>query len=776
MKDIFMQKVTQIPSCLTDSADASLRLLVKVSGDSWTQSEGYRRVRRSAAMIGLAISMSATGMVLSHKATATTGTASPQVSTLADLSNSVEAEIHSDSVAEVSQPRPIQSTTIALKPPALKYEVQEGESILEISKEFQIQPSAIASSNKISTDSDLVPGQTIKIPVSNVENTVPKSQPLQTALAPSVIQNPRNLNSGLSPASLQNINNIQSDRNIPTVTPIALSSPAPEQKTIADVADVSQPIEVIPADQSGVRQNATSGQVNVAIGDFAQPIPIAVPTPESVGLRPVSEFSLPQIKAPVPLSAPSTVLPLPRKPENNSSNQSSQSIPQESASQLAVSKLETMGNGSTPPQNSAGLNVPIPIPVPTPETASLSPNSQWIEEEPRHHEKPPSPIQQQEIPTESTDANNFLDNSSETYAIQPGDTINSIAQRYGLDREAVIKANRLSDPDLIKVNQTLVIPSASQAEATDYPVASALPIKNNNWQALPVPVALAAPKISVKTIEPAKTIPIAVDAPTATYTNQLKSEVATLQQSYGSLSRPLTIPVQSVAQVANRQDILEDEEVNPEWSTKSNVKRIPTRSLPNQYTSPQTSLQRLQRQYTPSGGYPSQVIGSAPIDVEEYNNNFHTPVGKEVSPDLPALSTPDFPNGQNNLTNYIWPAKGVLSSGYGRRWGRMHRGIDIAAPIGTPIVASAPGEVIAAGWNSGGYGNLVKIRHPDGSVTFYAHNSRVLVRTGEEVAQGQQISEMGSTGRSTGPHLHFEVRPNGENAVNPIAFLPNNRY
>jgi murein DD-endopeptidase MepM/ murein hydrolase activator NlpD len=61
-------------------------------------------------------------------------------------------------------------------------------------------------------------------------------------------------------------------------------------------------------------------------------------------------------------------------------------------------------------------------------------------------------------------------------------------------------------------------------------------------------------------------------------------------------------------------------------------------------------------------------------------------------------------------------------------------------------------------------------------VTFYAHNSRVLVRTGEEVAQGQQISEMGSTGRSTGPHLHFEVRPNGQNAVNPIAFLPNNRY
>jgi murein DD-endopeptidase MepM/ murein hydrolase activator NlpD len=763
-----MQKVTQIPSCVTDSPIASLRLLVKVSGDSLTQSEGYRRVRRSAAMIGLAISMSATGMVLSHKATAATGTASPQVSTLADLSNTVEAEIHSDSVAEASQPRPIQSTTTALKPPSLKYEVQEGESIQKISKEFQVQSSAIASSNKISTESDLVPGQTIKIPVSNVENTVPNSQPLQTALAPSVIQNPRNLNSGLPPASLQNTNDIQSDRNIPTVAPIALSSPAPETKAIADVADVSQPIQVIPVDQSGVRQNATSGKVNVAIGNFDRPIPIAVPTPESVGLRPVSAVSLPQMKAPIPLSSPPTLLPLSRKPENNSSNQSSQAI--------AVSKLEAMGNGSTPPQNPTGLNAPITIPVPLPETASLPNVSRSVETFPIPQVQNPSSAQE-EISTESTDANNFSDNQSETYAIKPGDTINSIAQQYGVSSSEVIKANHLSDPNLIKVKQNLVIPSASQTKSANLPVASSVPAENNNWQTIPAPIALAAPKISVNAVGPAKTIPISVDAPTATYTNQLKSEVATLQQSYGSPSRPFTIPVQTVAQVANRQDVLEDEEVNPEWSTKSNVKRIPTRSLPNQYTSPQTSLQKLQRQYSPAGGYPSQIIGSAPIDVEEYNNNFQTPVGKEVSPDLPALSTPDFPNGQNNLTNnHIWPAKGVLSSGYGRRWGRMHRGIDIAAPIGTPIVASAPGEVIAAGWNSGGYGNLVKIRHPDGSVTFYAHNSRVLVRTGEEVAQGQQISEMGSTGRSTGPHLHFEVRPNGQNPVNPIAFLPSNRY
>ena len=81
------------------------------------------------------------------------------------------------------------------------------------------------------------------------------------------------------------------------------------------------------------------------------------------------------------------------------------------------------------------------------------------------------------MPTESTDANNFSDNQSETYAIQPGDTINSIAQKYGLDREAVIKANHLSNPNLIKVNQHLVIPSAPETQAADYPVPSSLPLR-----------------------------------------------------------------------------------------------------------------------------------------------------------------------------------------------------------------------------------------------------------------------------------------------------------
>jgi len=148
---------------------------------------------------------------------------------------------------------------------------------------------------------------------------------------------------------------------------------------------------------------------------------------------------------------------------------------------------------------------------------------------------------------------------------------------------------------------------------------------------------------------------------------------------------------------------------------------------------------------------------------------------RSVSPEIPALSssaTAYLPNAAPEFNGYIWPAQGMLSSGFGWRWGRMHNGIDIAAPTGTPIVAAAPGVVTYARWNSGGYGNLVEITHPDGSLTLYAHNERILVQEGEQVEQGQHISDMGSTGFSTGPHLHFEIHPAGQGAINPVALLP----
>lgn len=118
---------------------------------------------------------------------------------------------------------------------------------------------------------------------------------------------------------------------------------------------------------------------------------------------------------------------------------------------------------------------------------------------------------------------------------------------------------------------------------------------------------------------------------------------------------------------------------------------------------------------------------------------------------------------------YARPGVGRLTSGFGRRWGRLHAGIDLASGVGSPVRAAAAGTVVSAGWD-GGYGKAVRIKHADGTETLYAHNSALIVGRGEKVAAGQQIAREGSTGNSTGPHLHFEVRVGGS-PVNPLAWL-----
>ena len=110
-----------------------------------------------------------------------------------------------------------------------------------------------------------------------------------------------------------------------------------------------------------------------------------------------------------------------------------------------------------------------------------------------------------------------------------------------------------------------------------------------------------------------------------------------------------------------------------------------------------------------------------------------------------------------------------FTSGFGPRWGEMHRGIDLAARSRTPIYATADGVVTRAGWN-GGYGRVVYIKHPFGIETRYAHLARIRVKKGQSVSRGQKIGDMGNSGRSTGTHLHYEVRVGGK-AVNPMIFI-----
>jgi murein DD-endopeptidase MepM/ murein hydrolase activator NlpD len=122
-----------------------------------------------------------------------------------------------------------------------------------------------------------------------------------------------------------------------------------------------------------------------------------------------------------------------------------------------------------------------------------------------------------------------------------------------------------------------------------------------------------------------------------------------------------------------------------------------------------------------------------------------------------------------------WPLDaGIVSSEYGERWGKMHKGMDIAADIGEPVYAIADGEVIYAGDGLRGYGNVVIIRHDRKTSSLYAHNSELKVKVGDQVKQGTVVSLLGNTGHSTGPHVHFEIR-DGDVAVNPRTVLPKSK-
>jgi murein DD-endopeptidase MepM/ murein hydrolase activator NlpD len=128
-----------------------------------------------------------------------------------------------------------------------------------------------------------------------------------------------------------------------------------------------------------------------------------------------------------------------------------------------------------------------------------------------------------------------------------------------------------------------------------------------------------------------------------------------------------------------------------------------------------------------------------------------------------------YSRGSGSTTGIGWPLRGPINSYYGYRKGEFHTGIDIGGHTGDPYVAAASGTVVSAGWN-GNYGYTLVINHGNGIQTRYAHSSKLLVKAGESVSKGQTIGLVGSTGRSTGPHLHFEVIVNGD-TVNPMSYL-----
>jgi murein DD-endopeptidase MepM/ murein hydrolase activator NlpD len=300
------------------------------------------------------------------------------------------------------------------------------------------------------------------------------------------------------------------------------------------------------------------------------------------------------------------------------------------------------------------------------------------------------------------------------HKVQKGENLSQIAEKYKVSPESIAQSNKIPNPNVIEANQDLVVPSASIS-------AAAAPLILGSW---------------------------------ADNTKILSQAISQM-----GIASALLTPQQSLKpeQVSNVQPISQPQPV------------AETLFIEQKQQVPQSSLGPLALNMRPDGITTSS--GSGMIN--------STIARRSTFPQLPALELPSLSSAEQFLPSsmqsgsqkYIWPAKGVFTSPYGYRWGRMHRGIDVAGPVGTPVVAAATGVVVKAGWNDGGYGYLVEVQHPDGSLTRYGHNSSISTRVGAVVQQGELIALMGSTGRSTGPHCHFEIHPNGKRAVDPMYFL-----
>ncbi|MBE9240365.1 peptidoglycan DD-metalloendopeptidase family protein [Synechocystis salina] len=696
--------------------------------------EGYRRVRRSAAMVGLAVSMGATGMLFSQTATAATSSGNSPLAAVSNLS------------LDQSHGSPTESV---LASPSLKHQVKEGESLWQISQAFQVDAKAIALANSISTDTALQAGQVLSIPRPSSSVKAANDQaPAATIppLAPLEQTDSLVVSSSLAPGQSSSTANTIAVK--PKAQTLVADVSRPMQGTVVEPLEeklTSQRIKST-AEDAGIKLDTKASlpsPVEVAAAAHGdRPIPIAVVAPEEFTAIEVQPSSSPANPQSMPVPTLPAVAPAPSKAQRQDESLAS-------GEDISLDNLRQngMAQPAQPVQTALNIDQPVAIAVIPPETTPAIVAQPALPGTPVVLETSPAIAALPSTPTVTPDVDGQI-----SYQVKPGDTLSQIARSHDIQPEKIQQANGLSNPDEIKAEQILVIPPPTTVAAVPESVTPSLPSFVSTQPTAQTMVARAQ------------------EEPEAQYQTQLKAEVTQLNQTQPTRTPMVPQRAVTVARQVNNEAV-------PDWQARS------PQALPVKFNQPRQDLAQLQRQYSPQGQRSqfstsvgqSQIIGAAPSPVQGYNDSIQIPVIQEVSPELPGLSTPDFPRGPAQFNGYIWPAKGVFTSGFGPRWGRMHRGIDIAAPIGTPIMAAASGEVVFSGWNSGGFGNLVKIRHGDGSVTYYAHNNRLLVRRGEYVEQGQQIAEMGSTGRSTGPHLHFEIRVGGTNAVNPVALLPRSR-
>lgn len=755
---------------------------------------------RSLATIGLAISVGASGILMPRNGdSARASELSPTAESTAEVQ---PVSANSPATSPQVDDSGAEQAGSASDPVAVK--VQQGQTLWDLSRDYEIEPKALATANGIQPDTVLQVGQELRIP--QALEASPQENPGNTAAV-----NPEQTLNLIGSESLDSA----ALSGPPTAAP-GLASPTLEQSSIdspnADGAIDSLKKQENRTTASGGRtllgseggaNSSTPASLPESVSTLASPgagaqtaIPDLWATPiilnGGVGQAASPDRAFESIKQSLTTPSLSSAVVLPPAGSAAASADVLYSVrPGDTlgaiASSHGVSLKELISANKLGNPNLLNVNQRLKIP-------QVGLNNSAVQA------------------TASDSASKSTSVSSAASASAPASTVpvvSPLANLEGLNNISAPMVPKINSIPLSQVSQTISNPGKLELQGeptfTGAVDTSALPIPANATAMAIATGEYPQPISFVSNVAPTTALPETSNPealPTAEalspYAERLRAEVVRLREEYraernsiGTNAVSLASTDEQETKVASGNPSQDLPSLNPDLYTpdyagavQNEISRPPSRGWSEQVQKqqqerfdPARTAEQQPINLTPTSTYTLDrpVVATAPLGSQGYDPLSNPSLGRMVSPELPPLSGPDtyLPNGKQRSANgFIWPAKGVLTSGYGWRWGRMHRGIDIAGPIGTPIMAADSGVVTYAQWHDGGFGYLVEITHADGSETLYAHNNRILVQKGQKVDQGQQISEMGSTGFSTGPHLHFEIHPAGSGAVNPMAFLP----
>ncbi len=705
-------------------------------------SGGYRRAQTSAAMLGLALSFGASAPFLTE----------PELALAADGSALTVLPAAS---REGSQSLKFSSTKSQAA--SAYHTVEAGESLWQIAAQHEADVQIIKAANGIAVDEVLRVGQVIRVPAVGMENLATAADSSRLALKADVLggvggdlvaaDNLNSLRVGPAVSDLEKIRELEDNLALERAEDLTEDSliaadqlPAEDMTDAAEARDQSK-IAQVPALPMIEPVAAAEGEWSTAVVEASQPVALAN-TPE---------------RASAPES-PTLVTSLPLHEEAS----------------RPVSRVTVQPAPSPAPSSELATEVEAAVEAETADTEIVDSSKDLLAAA-----LPLRPATRDAVAETGT---------IRSYQVKPGDTLWSIASRNGLTLDELLTHNHaVNQPETLSVGDSLSIPVASSL--ADVEGSSPLPtsglaaapqtreqvirdhlarIRESNSSTIDRDELNARIREARQELERSRS---ETSAPAASLEYYSPEPVALASEAIGGAepaSQSTLIVREEDQAVASQWTVTDVAQHEPHQLAAVQSSVAPGLIAPTAVES--TAAESVPPESTTSS---SQLLAAAPLGADAYRVMPNLPVGQTVSPNMPMMpgASEFLPEAPALSNGYIWPTHGTFTSGYGWRWGRMHRGIDIAGPVGTPIVAAASGVVVRSGWNSGGYGNLVDIRHPDGSMTRYAHNSRLLVRQGEQVGQGQQIAEMGSTGYSTGPHLHFEIHT-ASGTVNPMAYLP----